>query len=530
MKLLSIRSPGHWFATGLIALLATLGSAIILQAQEVELDTSAAAALRRLQDPNASQAVRIKAWEQLALSKDTPAYPAMVAALPQYRSAREAAAGVKAVVKVGEMMPNVDQRVEPVLEALRQAKGEAKLPLLTVLGQYSGRTALSTVREHLQDAESSVRELATDLLSQWPDTSAAEDLLRLAREAPENTRSLALKGFVRLALVARSAQWTMFKQAASVAKTKEDKLVVLESLAELPEPESLRLALGMMNDESVQTEAARAVITIVSRLPRSEFAQARYALDRVAKEAHDEEVKRQAQALLGSPKARVLMVTGQDYPGHPWRETAPLLKSLLEKDPRLEVRVVEDPSFLDSEMLMSYDVVVLHFMNWEQPAPGLRARQNLSNRIRQGGGLVLVHFACGAFQDWPEFVKLAGRVWDPKLRGHDPHGTFEVVSAKPDHPIMKGLGTFATTDELYTCLAGDTPIEVLATARSKVDGKDYPMAFVLEYGKGKVFHSPLGHDPKAFAAPQVGELFRRGCAWAAGLEPSIQEAMPERAE
>jgi type 1 glutamine amidotransferase len=60
---------------------------------------------------------------------------------------------------------------------------------------------------------------------------------------------------------------------------------------------------------------------------------------------------------------------------------------------------------------------------------------------------------------------------------------------------------------------------MLATARSKVDGKDYPMAFCFKYGKGRVFHSALGHDVKAIRNRQVAELFRRGCAWAAGLDP-----------
>jgi type 1 glutamine amidotransferase len=60
-------------------------------------------------------------------------------------------------------------------------------------------------------------------------------------------------------------------------------------------------------------------------------------------------------------------------------------------------------------------------------------------------------------------------------------------------------------------------VDVLATARSKVDGKVYPMAFVLNYGKGRVFHNALGHDVKAITNTGAAELFRRGCAWAAGL-------------
>ena len=222
-----------------------------------------------------------------------------------------------------------------------------------------------------------------------------------------------------------------------------------------------------------------------------------------------------------SKPLQVLLLTGCDYPGHVWRETTPVLAAALREDPRADVRVVEDAHFLDSTALSRYHVVVLHYMNWRTPAPGAAARENLARFVRAGGGLVLVHFACGTWLDWPEFAELAGRVWNPKLRGHDPRGPFRVEIAAPDHPITRGLGAFDTDDELYTCLAGATPIEVLATARSRVDGKDYPMAFVLRVGKGRVFHSPLGHDVKAFG-PATRALFRRGVAWAAGLEPNAR--------
>jgi uncharacterized protein len=216
-------------------------------------------------------------------------------------------------------------------------------------------------------------------------------------------------------------------------------------------------------------------------------------------------------------KVRVLLVTGQDYPGHPWRQTAPALRVLLEEDPRMAVTVIEDPGMLDSAALAGYDAVVLHFMNWEQPAPGAAARENLRRRVSEGMGLVLVHFACGAWQDWPEFRNLAGRVWDPKLT-HDPHGVFRVEITDAAHPITRGMPAFDTRDELYSCLTGDRPIHIIAAARSKVDGRDYPMAFVLDYGKGRVFHTVLGHDLEAITNPSVAQLLRRGCAWAAGLE------------
>ena len=160
--------------------------------------------------------------------------------------------------------------------------------------------------------------------------------------------------------------------------------------------------------------------------------------------------------------------------------------------------------------------------------PDKQARENLRRFVENGKGLALVHFACGAWHDeWPEFGKMAGRVWfgpkpGPGKRQHDPYGTFRVEIARPEHAIVKGLSDFGTQDEVYTCLLGDHPIEVVPQARSGVDGKFYPMAFVSHYGKGRTFNCTLGHDVKALSVPAVKELYRRGCAWAAGLQAAAQ--------
>jgi uncharacterized protein len=52
------------------------------------------------------------------------------------------------------------------------------------------------------------------------------------------------------------------------------------------------------------------------------------------------------------------------------------------------------------------------------------------------------------------------------------------------------------------------------------------MAFVSQYGKGRTFHCLLGHDTKALSVPGVQELYRRGCAWAAGLAPVTPPSAP----
>jgi uncharacterized protein len=226
------------------------------------------------------------------------------------------------------------------------------------------------------------------------------------------------------------------------------------------------------------------------------------------------------QPSAGVPRKRVLIVTGIDYPGHLWRQTAPRVAEAVTSDPRLEVFTIEDPNFLDSIALTNYAAVILHFQNWQVPGPGPAARNNLKRYVFNGGGLVSLHFACGAwYTEWPEFVEILGRVYDPKLPPHDPYGKFLVQVVDTEHPVTRGLRSFDTTDELYTCLDGTESIHVLAMATSSVDKKDYPMAFVREYGRGRVFLTPLGHDVRAITNSAVPELIMRGTSWAAGLEP-----------
>lgn len=226
-----------------------------------------------------------------------------------------------------------------------------------------------------------------------------------------------------------------------------------------------------------------------------------------------------AVAFAADAPVKALIVTGVDYPGHKWKETTPAVRQILEADGKVDTRIVEDHEFLASDAMFDYDVIVLSMKNYEPTKRADQVRANLEKFVADGGGLVALHFTCGAFERWPEYKQLVGRTWDKKKRGHDPRGPFTVNIADPEHPITSGMKDFEADDELYTCLSDDGPeIHVIATAVSKIDQKVYPMAFVMNVGQGRVFHTLLGHDVKAFTLPGPAELIQRGTIWASGRE------------
>ncbi|MHC4569843.1 MAG: hypothetical protein ACYTE3_29300 [Planctomycetota bacterium] len=85
----------------------------------------------------------------------------------------------------------------------------------------------------------------------------------------------------------------------------------------------------------------------------------------------------EAQSIVQNKK--VLIVTGVDYPGHKWKLTTPVLAKAIAADKRLEVTVTEKPGDLAKDNLGDYDTIVLHFMDWEVPDPGPKARNGPSS-------------------------------------------------------------------------------------------------------------------------------------------------------
>jgi uncharacterized protein len=211
---------------------------------------------------------------------------------------------------------------------------------------------------------------------------------------------------------------------------------------------------------------------------------------------------------------RILLITGRDVAAHNWRETTPVLREHLEKSGKFEVVVSEEPLVLESSALGSYDVILLNYYNWQRPTITDKAKQNLLDFVKNGKGLVSFHFSVRAFGEWPEYRNLIGRIWTDGS-GHGPRGTFKVKVTTPDHFITEGTKDFEADDELYSKLVGDAQLNVLIEAYSEWSKRTEPLAWTLDYGKGRVFNIVLGHDAKACRNADFGRLLVRGTEWAA---------------
>jgi len=116
---------------------------------------------------------------------------------------------------------------------------------------------------------------------------------------------------------------------------------------------------------------------------------------------------------------------------------------------------------------------------------------------------------------------------DSKGRGGSRGAPFEykVVVRDTEHPITKGLpAEFLQAKEgLYDGLRGPAKnMEVIATGFAKGGSERHePVLMTITYGKGRIFHTVMGHDAKSMLGVAFQETFIRGTEWAATGEVTI---------
>jgi type 1 glutamine amidotransferase len=258
---------------------------------------------------------------------------------------------------------------------------------------------------------------------------------------------------------------------------------------------------------------------------------------------------------------KTLIVSGQN--NHYWKNSTPIFKKILEDAGVFNVDVATSPekggdmSTFNPEF-SNYDVVVLDYNGdmWNE-----QTKNNFEKYVLEGGGVVVIHAADNSFSEWDEYNKIIGLggwgkrnetsgpyvYWKDgkafydysvgKGGGHGKQREYTVNSKAPKHPVMKGIPMvwMHAQDELYDRLRGPAKnLEILATSQSDKasngSGREEPVLMTIKYGKGRIFHTVLGHVGKeqTIAVQCAGFVYtlQRGTEWAA--TGKVKQAVPEK--
>lgn len=234
-----------------------------------------------------------------------------------------------------------------------------------------------------------------------------------------------------------------------------------------------------------------------------------------------------------SDKLNVLIVDG--FSNHDWKQTSLLVKTILEESDLFNVVISTTPSEPEDNewknwlpKFKDYDVVIqntnnIHYKKLRWPR---EVEKSLEEYLRSGGGLYILHSANNAFPKWEEYNLMIGLGWRSKDEGialqvkenreiveipvskgkstfHGPRND-EIIYMLNNHSINKDFPkAWKTPDmELYKFARGPAKnLTILSYAKDNDTNINWPVEWVISYGKGRVYNSSMGHLWKGDSYP-----------------------------
>ncbi len=163
-------------------------------------------------------------------------------------------------------------------------------------------------------------------------------------------------------------------------------------------------------------------------------------------------------------------------------------------------------------------------------------KADLMRFVKEDGKAILVaHSGTDSFREsWPEYIEMVGGAFV----NHPWHQKIRVRVEDRAHPISRHFPkTFEITDEIYQLnrYSRDKVRVLLSIDPSSVDltkkgvqraDQDFALAWVRDFGKGRVFSSVLGHRNEVWDNADIQKMWLEGFRWAAGITDGETASLP----
>jgi len=195
---------------------------------------------------------------------------------------------------------------------------------------------------------------------------------------------------------------------------------------------------------------------------------------------------------------------------HPTELAGKILGKLLKSDGRFEVEMSNNLDVFTNLPSGNYSAVVVYTTGFYNDLTPEREK-GLLNFIRNGGGFIGLHSATDSFRSSRAYIDIIGG----EFLTHPPQHEFKVFIADREHYLTIRMPDFDIYDEMYH-LQNYDPSKVKLLAYTIWQGKQMPMAYAREYGKGRVVYLANGHTLQAWNHPEFRKLLIRAIAWTTG--------------
>ena len=206
----------------------------------------------------------------------------------------------------------------------------------------------------------------------------------------------------------------------------------------------------------------------------------------------------------------------------PHREAGVLdeaLSDIQENYPSVRITVVEKDNLeaLRYDNLKKFDVLMVEQIQAENGNPPDYVKEGIPQYLKEGGGLVVLHFAVANCQQWRDSIDLFGAMWVSGKSTHGPYHRFRVDVRDETHPIVEGVRPFDTDDELYFNLLMRPDMHVIMTGNEERFGHTVsePLLCTHYVHNARCVYFALGHDVKSTSPPEFRKIIVQSIEWAA---------------
>ena len=199
--------------------------------------------------------------------------------------------------------------------------------------------------------------------------------------------------------------------------------------------------------------------------------------------------------------------------------------------------ISDDMGVFTPQRLARYDAVLFNNtteLNFADPAQ----RQALLDFVARGKGVIGIHAASDSFYTWPEGQALLGG----QFKSH-PWTAKDTVAVKLDDPAHPLVAAFAgkgfwIRDEIYQIVGSysrSSQRVLLSLDMSQPENarppdmivrsdNDFPIAWIRQQGRGRVFYTSLGHNPELYETRQILQHYLDGIQYALGDLRALSES------
>ncbi|MGC0366929.1 type 1 glutamine amidotransferase [Rhodococcus sp. 27YEA15] len=218
---------------------------------------------------------------------------------------------------------------------------------------------------------------------------------------------------------------------------------------------------------------------------------------------------------------RVLYLYG-GWPGHYPYDIAAWARELFDE---LDFNVEESQDIftLDRD-LSQYDLIVFGWNNALTTEDLSDSQeQNLLDAVAAGTGVAAWHGAAAAFRASLRYHMLLGGDFVEHPAGEGYPQPYQVTVTDHEHEVTSGVQDFDVASEQYY-MHVDPNNHVLAETTFDGDhipwiaGLRSPVAWVRDWGSGRVFYHSIGHTPADLADQNIRRLTKQGLIYAARAE------------